>query len=230
MAIAYLRRYEAEDGELPRVCMRCGAPAQFTVSKRFSWHPPWVIALVLIGLLPYAIVAIILTKRMRVQAPLCDRHRGHWLRRSVFSWGGLLLLIALGIGAIILLAAADQRPRPRAGAAAPELGGLACGGVVVLGVIWAVGLAIAQLTAIRPTEITDRDISLAGVSGTFMDALDEDREARAGEDDDEEYEDEEEDYRPRRARRRPQPRAEDDERVYDPDRRRPRQPPDDEYE
>jgi hypothetical protein len=226
MPVVRLHRCEAEDGDLPAVCMCCGAPARFTQSKVFKWHPPWVLALALVGLLPYAIVAIILTKRMRVWAPLCDRHQGHWFWRGVYSWGGLIVLIVLGIGAIMLMTA-DQRPR-RGGAGGEELGGLACVGVVVLGLVWAVGLSVAQGTGIRPTEITDRSISLAGVSERFIDALAEDREAAAEED---EYEEDEyEDDRPRRPRRRPPPRAEEDEHIYDPDRRRGRRPADDEYE
>ena len=73
MATVRLYRDETEDFDLPAVCMKCGAPATTWKSKTFSWHPPWVYVLILIGLLPFAIVAMVLTKRRTILAPLCAR-------------------------------------------------------------------------------------------------------------------------------------------------------------
>ena len=49
------------DGELPMICMRCGEPATVTRSRNMSWCPPWVGVLLIAGLVPYVIVALILT-------------------------------------------------------------------------------------------------------------------------------------------------------------------------
>ena len=56
--------------------------------------------MILAGLLPYAIVAILMTKRARVQVPLCENHKGHWFLRNLFIWGGLLAVGAIvgGVG------------------------------------------------------------------------------------------------------------------------------------
>jgi hypothetical protein len=76
---------------LPDVCLRCGAPATLHKSKTFSWHPPWVYVLLIAGLLPFAIVAIVLTKRRRVEAPLCEQHKHHWLIRQLLILPTFLL-------------------------------------------------------------------------------------------------------------------------------------------
>ena len=75
MAKVYLRSdYGHEIVDLPPVCMACGAPATVRKRKLFSWQPQWVPVLILVGLLPYIIVSLVLTKRQRVETPLCERH------------------------------------------------------------------------------------------------------------------------------------------------------------
>lgn len=75
MAKVRLRRYEIEEYDLPPVRAKCGARAVARPEKTFSWHPGWVTVLILVGLMPYVLVALILTKRMTVPLPLCQRHR-----------------------------------------------------------------------------------------------------------------------------------------------------------
>lgn len=170
MAKVHLTRYEVEERLLPALCMKCGAAAMVDKKKAFAWHPPWVLALILFGVLPCAIVALILTKRMTVMAPLCDEHKSHWSWRSWFIGLGFAALVVLGIGAIALIAADDNRR-----GAGQQLGGLVCGATAVAGLIWLFAVAIIQQTAIRTTKITDRGITLTNVSRTFIDALEEDR-------------------------------------------------------
>src|SRR2546423_13064777 len=86
-----LRRAEARGLDLPPVCMRCGQPAEQFVSKVFAWHPSWVYFLLFVGLLPFIIVALIITERARVDAPLCAVHKGHWSKRT---WTLLLSFLA----------------------------------------------------------------------------------------------------------------------------------------
>src|SRR5262245_28530139 len=101
MAQIRLGRYEAEGG-LPRVCMRCGAPATLFKTKNFSWYPSWVYILLLAGLLPFAIVALIMQKKMRVSAPLCDQHKHHWVWPTAAAVVALLLLLGMLFGGIAL--------------------------------------------------------------------------------------------------------------------------------
>jgi hypothetical protein len=207
MAKVRLGRYEAEQGRLPDLCMRCTSTATATVARRFSWHPPWVGVLILAGLLPYAIVALVLTKKVKFPVPLCEAHKGHWKSRAWATWGSAAGLALLGVGLIATLIALDQPGRRNPN---PELFGYACFGWVVLALAWLIVVAVLQQTAIRPTEITDNSITLTGVHKDFAEAVRQDRGNGTGS----------EDLDPLGWSVKPS------QHVYDPDRRRP--PADDE--
>lgn len=197
MAQVRLDLHEA-DGHLPPVCMRCGHEASVTKTRDMSWCPPWVGVLILAGLLPYVIVAILMTKRARVQVPLCENHKGHWFHRNLFIWGGLLAVGAIGAIGIALLIVL---PRDHQDMFGPGI----CIGGGGLGFVWLISVIIAQSTAIRPKEITDRQIILEGVSADFVEAMDDlDRRRRERlrrrDYDDDDDEDWDEDDRPRRKR------------------------------
>jgi hypothetical protein len=215
MAQVRLDRYEVEEGLLPALCMRCGAPATLTKTKTFAWHPKWIDTLIIVGLIlftPLLLVGVILaatmTKRMRVPVPLCEAHRNHWFSRALFIWGGLGVIALLGIGTFVFLLTAGQQDET-----IQTLAGWMCGGAAVLALVWLIAAAIVQAGAIAPSEITDDRIALIRVSPAFVDALEQER-----------YEDEKrfEDDRPRRRKVRP----EDAERFYDPGPKRPEPPPD----
>jgi hypothetical protein len=172
MAKVTIDRRDAEDGYLPDVCMVCGDGGTTPRGKQFSWHPPWVYVLFLGGLVPFVIVAVLLSKRMKIDAPLCPRHRGHWMWRGVVVIGGLLLVLLLGFVSVILIAELERNPRFR------NLGGWVCGGVLLLALVWLVVAVIFQSTAIRPTEITDWDMTLVKVSQEFADAYNEEAAER----------------------------------------------------
>jgi hypothetical protein len=162
---------EDADGRLPMVCMRCGEPATVTRSRNMSWCPPWVGVLFLAGLVPYVIVAMILTKRTRVIVPLCDAHKGHWLYRLLIVLGSFFLLLFAGIVGTALFAMAPRQFQDSAG---PFM----CLGGAFLFITWVVVLIVAQNTAIRPKEITDTEIVLTAVCNEFVDAVDESERAR----------------------------------------------------
>src|SRR5262249_6525040 len=103
--------YEVE-GALPDVCMKCGAPAATRKRKQFAWYPQWVFDVlgrnIFVGLLPFAIVALVHTKRMAVSMPFCARHRNYWLVRDLFLWGGLAVLgLACVVGLAVTIAMDD---------------------------------------------------------------------------------------------------------------------------
>src|SRR5262245_15375580 len=174
MASVKMFRGEVREGRLPRICMRCGAPAELQKCKRFAWHPGWVNLLILVGILPWVIVALVLTKRMTVYAPLCRGHRNHWLIRSLIAFGGLATLAACFVATVIALSLGEQR----APGASNELGGYACIGSLGLLLLFLIVAVISQQTSIRPAEITDRSITLVGVAREFKDALQELDEVR----------------------------------------------------
>src|SRR5690348_7389389 len=108
MAQLRLGRHEVEEEWLPQLCMRCGEPAAFTKRKTFSWYPAWVYLLILVHLLVFLIVALVLTKRMTVPVPLCDKHRHQFLWPVLLGVAALLLLLGTIFGGIGLLAALDE--------------------------------------------------------------------------------------------------------------------------
>lgn len=182
MASVRLHGSEVYEEDLPPVCMCCGARARFYPKKNFLWHPPWVICLLPFGLLPFAVVASILTKRMNVWAPMCNTHRNHWAWRTALMWIGLCVFVVLGFIALVL--AVNQQP----GQQNPAFG-LVCAGLGILLLAFLITLAIVHYIAIRPTEITDSTITLTNVCDEFIIALEE--------------EEEEEERRSRERRRRP---------------------------
>jgi hypothetical protein len=160
MASVRIRSPYRSRQRLPDICMKCGQPSETVKDKQFAWYPPWVWVTILAGLLPFIIIAAVLTKRMRVQAPLCYAHSGHWLMRQLLLVGTFFVLLALGFAAAVLLS--DRKTEP--------LGGMACIGVVFLLVAWIVLAIVVQVSTIRPTEITDYDITLTGVAQEFAEA------------------------------------------------------------
>ena len=169
MATLRLGERPWDEEELPDVCMKCGAPAEVYKHHRFRWHPGWVFVLILVHILVYAIAALALTKKRRVRVPLCHAHRHHWLSRQVILFVGFAVFVLLGVGAFIAMSDPVARP----GGVGEALGGLLCAGSVVTLIVWLVLVAILQSTAIRPQEITDRGITLVGVSPGFVEAYEE---------------------------------------------------------
>jgi len=211
MASVRLGRYEAEDYDLPRVCMRCGGRAVTYKQRGFRWFPRWLIVMFPLGILPYIIMTEVMTKRMAVWVPCCDKHKKRPLWPTLASVGILIALIAT---AVILVLILDD-----AGATA-----LICSVGVLTFIIWAFGTLIIHTPAIRPTEITDKSITLKGVCEEFIEALEADRRGdttRHVRDDRRRRRpprDDDENDRPRERRRDAD---EDGGGYYDPQRRRP---------
>jgi hypothetical protein len=154
------------DGDLPMVCMRCGAAATVTRTRRMSWYPRWVWILILVNLIIVLIVALILTKRAVLQAPFCEQHKGHWSRRLLIGWLSFFAMVLFIVGDIVVMANAPRHVQDSLGAFA-ALAGLGAF------LVWLITLIILSSTAIRPAEITDADLVLDGVAPAFIDALEE---------------------------------------------------------
>jgi len=136
--------------------MRCGKPADGHVRQNFAWMPPWVNILIFVGLAPWLVVALILRKTMRVNAPMCSRHRGHWLTRKLFIGLGLLFWIALAVG---LIAFGDRLPKE---VVTPLMAFGLFGSL-----FWLITALLLVRGAIRATEITDDRIELSNVHKEF---------------------------------------------------------------
>jgi len=160
MAKVRLGRFEAEEGRVPRVCMRCGAPATTQRERNFRWTPPWIGVLIFAGLLPYIIVARIMEKRMRVVVPLCEVHQHHWRVRAWIAGGVFVGVVGLGILTVVAMSGNSD-----------TIGGMLCGLTMLALFGWFVALVVCQETAIHPSEITDYSITLKRVSPMFVEAV-----------------------------------------------------------
>jgi hypothetical protein len=149
---------------LPRLCMKCGAPAVTTVRRNFSWIPPWVIITILAGLLPYIIIALIFRKSAVVHVPFCAAHTWHWLKRSLIGWLGFLALIAAGIAFLVI--GSNLNPQQ-----ANDYGFLLFMAWFGLLLVLIIIVSVLQTTAIRPTEITDKSVTLVRVAPQFCAAV-----------------------------------------------------------
>jgi hypothetical protein len=169
--MAHIRMHvDQANGELPMVCMRCGDPASVVKSKKLSWYPRWILVLILLGvpgLVIMVILALALRKSAWLQAPLCERHQGHWNMRGAVTWIGTILVVLICAGALFAFIALERRPRP----GSADLSPLLCIGSLALFVVWLIVLAVMQSTQIRPDEITSTHILLNGVSDEFVQAV-----------------------------------------------------------
>ena len=157
--MAYVRVSLREaDGGLPDVCMRCGEPSSVVKTKNMSWCPPWTGILILAGLLPYLIVAMILTKRTTVQVPLCEKHKGHWFNRTMLTLGSFLFFAVICGGAIFLgiLISEGGGGNRRQG---EQVMGMACILSLVLGLTWLIIYVVS-----RKTQRSDRKKSRIATS------------------------------------------------------------------
>jgi hypothetical protein len=159
--------------DLPPVCMKCGADATVIRKRQFSWYPPWIWILFLISILPFVIVALILTKRGTVEIPFCSKHKNHFLWRLLAGGGGVAALV--GVGALAFAVAAASAPNNRGA----DVSSAICLLWFVLLAVFAITIGVFNmLTTIRPTLINDRKIRLTNVAPEFTTAVEEEEAER----------------------------------------------------
>ena len=104
MAEVKLGRFEAEEGELPPLCLRCGAPAALFKAKRLSWQPTWTFLAFGLTVWPLLLVTMMIRKRMRALLPFCAKHKSYWARESAKVKGVIgSLFILFVIGFILII-------------------------------------------------------------------------------------------------------------------------------
>jgi hypothetical protein len=138
-------------GELPKVCMQCGAPATTVRIKRFVWTPH-----------------LNMFKRyQRVEAPFCAQHENHWLfRRRLIGAVSIILFLCGLVG--MIATGASRNSIPDDTDLVMFLVGLGWSAV------WLAWIAFAYFyhrSAIRVERITDQEITLTNVSPAFVVAL-----------------------------------------------------------
>ncbi len=78
-------------GNLPNLCIRCGAPTTDRVTREFYWYPWKTYTWLAGGVLFFMAAVLVDTKRIRTLVPLCRRHQRQWPWRSI-------LIVALFFG------------------------------------------------------------------------------------------------------------------------------------
>jgi hypothetical protein len=156
VATIQVRKREADGDDFPQMCMCCGADTEDSVSKTFLWNPGWVIVIIFFSPLIWLIVMLVTRKSMRVRVPMCAEHLGHWQKRNLFTWLGLLFIVGMWICVAVV---ADQLPNGASGI-------LVVAGLL-LSLIWLIAAVIMSQNAIRPTKIDNYGIELVKVNKEF---------------------------------------------------------------
>lgn len=201
MARIRLREAETKAERLPEVCMACGQPAAAYVAKTFRWYPEWIGVFILLGVLPFWIMAAIMSKYMTVEVPLCEKHGRYFTTRLIALSVIVALIFLIPITVAIFALAVSDRDQAGNSLAAALCIFVPC---IIVGVIV---IYFIQNRMIRPKEITDRNITLIRVHEDFVEAMQEARDEREyGDERARRRRDDDEDDRPRRRRPPSEPR------------------------
>lgn len=100
---------------LPDRCVKCNAPAGGDrIRRRFAWHHPALYLLILVGLLIYAIVALIVQKKAVLELGICAEHRKQRRTLTITGWAlfvaafvAIPIAVRMGSGLVGLLAVAS---------------------------------------------------------------------------------------------------------------------------
>ncbi|MCC4608123.1 hypothetical protein LL967_09600 [Xanthomonas campestris pv. zinniae] len=83
---------------LPPRCVKCNAPADIPPRRYiFHWHHPVIYAALLLGVLPYLILAIALRKRSAHVLILCEQHERRRVRYVAVAVASVLALLVCGL-------------------------------------------------------------------------------------------------------------------------------------
>src|SRR5262245_17834869 len=122
--MSQVRLLEADwKGSFPPICIRCGLPPTQAVSRTFKWFPPLCFLGLFLGLVPFGILVLLLTRKATVtRLPVCSRHRWHW--DVAFAVGALhaTAFVVMLIVAIMMMADRGNSTRVSSGEMAVWVG------------------------------------------------------------------------------------------------------------
>ncbi|MEO8434162.1 MAG: zinc finger Ran-binding domain-containing protein [Pyrinomonadaceae bacterium] len=141
------------DAMLPDRCVKCNSFVDGSrLRKKLSWHHPAIYLLILAGLLVYAIVAMVLSKRATVELGICEDHRRK--RRYGMMIGWMLFLGGI-MGAIL-------------GIAYDYIGIMTIGFLLIpVGLVW----LILAARFVNVKKIDDRFVWLKGINREYLATL-----------------------------------------------------------
>ncbi|HEY9104549.1 J domain-containing protein [Chitinimonas sp.] len=88
----------AAGSDFPHRCVRCNADVATPSKQRtYYWHSPWLLLIALINLLIYAIIAMIVRRKVKVSPALCKTHQAGRNRIILGIWAGVALSVGLAV-------------------------------------------------------------------------------------------------------------------------------------
>ena len=167
MASVRLGRYEARQGNLPAVCMRCGTAASVYRRKVFYYSPWWIYLGIPFALVPFFILARHWSKPAPVLVPLCSLHRNLWRwQQPVLLLACIIISVGFGLIPLDLVFqgkyAADKEEKILIVASLAVLAGPYF--------YFATTIALKYL-GIYATEVKTNSVTLTGVAAEFVEAL-----------------------------------------------------------
>jgi hypothetical protein len=158
MAVVWLDEAGWKDGDVPDICLECGAPAPDRVRKTFGYQPPWVYLTLVLGAIAFVLAIYFTRKEFRSRVPMCPEHKKHWRKRELWIFLSILMAGLLGGLAIMRLTMTDDATR------VTLLLGIVrfslVGGVIAVAYVYA--------GTIRVTTFSKRSIRLTKVSPEFV--------------------------------------------------------------
>jgi hypothetical protein len=140
----------AKQAPLPDRCIKCNEPTHNKLKRNLRWHQPWLYILILVGVLFYAILAMVLSKTATINVGLCETHAADRKRDIIIAW----MLVALSIACFYFAVAFEM------------MAFVLVGAIVFLGGI-IYGAVKARLVA--PQKIDDQYVWLTGINAKYLD-------------------------------------------------------------
>jgi hypothetical protein len=148
----------------PPCCVKCGTTADLGPRvQKYVWVPPWTYLLIPLGLLPAALVQMMLTKRAALTHGICAPCNTRWKMARVAWVASLLVPLLGGILGFIAGAAADS------GALMAAAGLLFFPGIAIFPTL--AHFLLVRPRTLRAAFIDDHVIKVAGVSAAALEML-----------------------------------------------------------
>jgi hypothetical protein len=160
--------FEAEEGHLPPLCLRCGKAARSYRPGTVNWIPAWLYLLLPAFIAPFIVGFLLFRKRVRILGPFCEKHRSYWAHKRMVLFAFLFLL---PVAALYLLFFSLAFLLVGPGAAF---------GISFVGFwIWLVFFLRSRFRMTRAIHVTDEGVTLAGVAEEFVRQIEKERGAAA---------------------------------------------------
>jgi hypothetical protein len=96
--VAGTRLTLSKQAQWPAMCVKCATTLDVRPrTQRFQWFPQWTYALLLVGLIPAAIVQMVLTKHATLVLPVCAPCGSRWTMARVAYVFSIVLPLLLGL-------------------------------------------------------------------------------------------------------------------------------------